>query len=754
MKKILLLVAVTAVVMSYAGNPLWKKFDESTLRKDLKRQIIPDKYAAFELDVNALKNILLGVPNEKDVNLRNGSVLELPSPDGVMQQFKVVESPIMEKPLADAFPEIKTYSIKGITDPYASGKIDINEFGFHGMIRSVNGDFFIDPYGVQDNEHYIVYYTKDFSKPLEYRLPEASMIDEHNENATGSSYLKSMIAPPAPCVGANLKTYRLAVACTGEYAVAATGLPSPSIAQTLAKIVTSINRVDGVYETEVAVRLVLVATETNVIYTNASTDPFNGNNNASVLIGESQSEISSTIGNANFDIGHTFSTGGGGLAGFGVVCNNSQKASGITGSPSPVGDPYDIDYVSHEIGHQFGGSHTFNSTSGSCGGGNRSSGTAVEPGSGVTIMGYAGICGTNNITSNSIAYFHAVSYDQIVNFVTTGGGNACDVQTASGNQAPVVNAVANYIIPANTPFTLTGSATDPDSDPITYSWEETDLGTAGNWNSGNKPFFRSYDPVTTGTRNFPILSSVLSNNYQGLKGEYLPTTTQNLSFRLTVRDNQMGGGGVCFTTSSVSVNSTVGPFEITYPNSTGIAWGMGDQQNVSWDVNNTNFGPVNCASVNILISYNSGNTFTMLAAGVPNSGLAQITVPTLSANVTTCRIKVESVENIFYDINSPNFTIATTVAGINEIPQGNAHVIRIYPNPSSGTIKLISKNLNASNNSQINIYNLLGQKMKTFELGSINSVNEDLDLSVLSKGVYLLELKNGKDKSISRLILE
>jgi len=353
------------------------------------------------------------------------------------------------------------------------------------------------------------------------------------------------------------------VACTGEYAVAATGSATPTMAQTLAKIITSVNRVDGVYETEVAVRLVLVATETLVVFTNASTDPFNGNNNASTLIGESQSVISSTIGSANYDIGHTFSTGGGGLAGLGVVCINSQKASGITGSPNPVGDPYDIDYVAHEIGHQFAGNHTFNATTSSCGGGNRNASTAVEPGSGVTIMAYAGICGsTNDLAPNSIAYFHAISYDEIVNFTNLNNGNSCAATTSTGNQPPVVTGSGNYFVPKSTPFILTGSATDPDGDALTYSWEETEVGTAGNWNANVKPYFRSYNPVTVPSRLFPIASVVLSGNYASVKGEFVPTSAQNLQFRLTARDNKMGGGGVCYAINTVSVTNA-GPLSVT-----------------------------------------------------------------------------------------------------------------------------------------------------------------------------------------------
>ncbi|MCE3260873.1 MAG: hypothetical protein K0S12_2514, partial [Bacteroidetes bacterium] len=372
------------------------------------------------------------------------------------------------------------------------------------MVRSVNGEFFIDPYCLGNLTDYISYYISDFVKDPSQRLPEVGVIDDIHEKSQGSNSNQKKnseahvnSAPPAVCVGTQLRTYRLAVACTGEYAVAATGSTTPTVAQTLAKIVTSVNRVDGVYETEVAIRLVLVATETMVVFTSASTDPFNGNNNAGTLIGESQSVITNTIGSANFDIGHTFSTGGGGLAGLGVVCNNSSKASGITGSPNPVGDPYDIDYVAHEMGHQFRGNHTFNAVTSSCSG-NRNASTSVEPGSGITIMAYAGICGTNDLAPNSIAYFHAISYDEIVNFVTTGTGQSCPVVSTTTNNPPAVTGSGNYVIPKNTAFALTGSATDPDGHALTYSWEETDPGASGaSWNSGSKPFFRSYVPVTT-----------------------------------------------------------------------------------------------------------------------------------------------------------------------------------------------------------------------------------------------------------------
>lgn len=556
MKKLLslaLLLSGTSAIQ--AQSPTWSAIDENIINVSGKREIVPDKYKTYRLDIPALKSILSQAPSDQSTLIKSSpAIVSLPLPNGSIQRFHVVESPVMAPALQASFPDIRTYSVHGIDDPYASGKLDLTLYGFHGMIRSPYGDVYIDPYCRNNVNDYISYYTADFRKPEMFRLPEAGLIKDE-EDEQGSA--KRVAAPMAVCAGSNLRTYRLAVGCTGEYAIAATGSSSPTVVQTFNKVVTTVNRVDGVYESEVAVRLVLVPTTTLVLYTTPGTGYTTAENNSSFsLISKSQSLITSQIGSANFDIGHTFSTGGGGLANLGCVCNNSNKARGITGSPNPVGDPYDIDYVAHEMGHQFGGNHTFNANSGagSCSG-NRNASTSVEPGSGVTIMGYAGICGsTNDLAAHSIAYFHAVSYDEITNFIN-GSGNSCASTTTTGNNPPVVTAPANLTTTPNTPFTLTGSATDPDGDALTYQWEEIDPGTGngGNWNSGSKPFFRSYAPGTSPSRSFPSAAVIASGNLQGTRGEYLPTTAQVLKFRLTVRDNKMNGGGVCTATTQVTI---------------------------------------------------------------------------------------------------------------------------------------------------------------------------------------------------------
>jgi hypothetical protein len=750
MKKLITLsLCLSASVFFAQQNKTWTSIEEKAITPTGKRQIVPQKYLTFHLDVNAVKTQLNSAPNETVITINNSScIIELPLPNGQIQKFKVVESPIMEPGLAAKFPDIKTYSLKGIDDVYANGKLDWNEFGLHGMIRTINGDFFIDPYCLQNTTDYITYYTTDFKKNPSDVLPEVGVIDNAPKKKLNE---RTSIAPPATCVGANLRSYRLAVACTGEYAVAATGSATPTTAQTLAKIITSVNRVSGVYETEVAIRLVLVTNNNLITFTNSATDPFNGNNNATTLIGESQTVITATIGSANFDIGHTFSTGGGGLAGLGVVCANSQKASGITGSPSPVGDPYDIDYVAHEMGHQFGGNHTFNAITNSCNG-NRNASTSMEPGSGVTIMAYAGICGTNDLAPNSIAYFHAVSYDEIVNFSNLGNGNSCAVNIPSGNLPPVVTGSGSYVIPASTPFILTGSATDPDNDPMTYQWEEFDAGAAGgNWNSGSKPYFRSYIPVATTTRLFPNQTVVNSANYTGTKGEYLPSTNQTLKFRFTVRDNKMGGGGVCYAINNVTINATGGPFSVTSQNTAGIIYGSGTSQMVTWAVGGSTAAPISCSLVNVYLSLNNGTTYSLMVANTPNDGSEMITLPVVASNITTCRVKVESVGNIFYDVNNFVFTI-DVLMGINSTSSNNPLGLLIAPNPTQEEIHIKANTLDAKQVTTITIKDVLGKILLVEQIAPSNLIEKQISLTNYSKGIYFVSLTNGGRTSTTRVV--
>ena len=704
---------------------------ERSIKADPKnRTVQPEKSMTYTLDVAGMKSYFNSVPELKDSDRKDHApVIVLPMPDGTKAKFRIWKSSVMAPGLASQFPQILTFTGQGIDDKYATVKLDFTELGFHAQIKSVvAGDTYIDPYAKQDINNYIIYRKSD----LIDKNPRSCLMKDENDTVLGK---KNVQKTTAPSVGTQIRVFRLAVACTGEYAVAATGTATPTVAQTLSAIVTSVNRVNGVYEQEVASRLILVDNEANVVFTNAATDPFNGNNNANTLISESQTQIDLLIGNANYDIGHTFSTGGGGLAGLGVICNNSNKGRGITGSPNPVGDPYDIDYVAHEVGHQFGGPHTFNATTVNCGGGNRSAANAVEPGSGITIMAYAGICGTtNNLANNSIAIFHTKSYQSITTKVQS---TTCQVTIPSNNFAPTVNAGGDYTIPKSTPFRLEGSASDIDNNPLTYCWEQNDVGPAGDWNvpTGNAAIFRSFMPVTVPYRYFPKITDVINNTVS--KGEILPSYARTMEFRLTVRDNNAGCAGVANDDAIITVDGNSGPFTVTAP-ATAVNWAGNSTQTITWNVANTTAFPVNAATVNIYLSTDGGLTYpTLILASTPNDGSEAVTIP----NVTTtqARIMVAAETNVFYNINPINFTITQTL-GVNEASV-NKDVFVVYPNPSKGLLNI--KFTGSNEVYDITVYDVSGKLVFT-QAG--NKLNHDktgtFDLSQLVKGDYLIKVKS------------
>lgn len=748
MNKIFSFIIVLAVMLSTNVNlnaqssSYWYDISISEVQSQGMRVIVPDKYRVLTLSLTEIRNVLYNAPKEKDVYPGNSNtILYLPLPDGGFGRFRIVDSPVMEKGLADKYTDIRTYLGKGIDDPYATVRLDITPAGFHAMVMTVSDMIFIDPFAIGDTYNYISYYKRDYN-PINKEF--------HCDLKSKDDAVKKTSADKSPLVfEGNLHTYRVAIAADGEY----TAYHGGTVALGLAAVVTALNRVDGVYEKELSVRMVLVANNNLIIYTNASTDPYT-NNDGEAMLTENQTTCDNVIGFANYDIGHVFSTGGGGVAYLGCVCG-SDKAGGVTGLSAPIGDPFYIDYVAHEMGHQFGGNHTFNSTSGSCGGGNRAANAAYEPGSASTIMGYAGICSPNNLQNNSDAYFVAKSLLEMSSF-TVGGGWSCATVTTTGNHNPVVSVgtASGKTIPISTPFTITGSATDSDNDPLTYCWEEYDLGAAGNWNApvGNAPIFRSFSPVTTGSRTFPKLSSLLNNTQ--VIGEIMPTYTRSLVFKLVARDNKTGGGGYGMATLSVGVSATAGPFLVTSPN-TAVTLNANIPQTITWDVANTTASPVSCANVNIKLSTDGGTTFpTTLISNTPNDGSEVVNLPMTAT--TTARIKVEAADNIFFDISNTNFTI-TTVSGITnqENEPLTFKLSQNFPNPFNPTT-MINFVIPQKSAVTLGIYDMSGRlvaKLINNEVRTEGAYSYQIDGTTLSSGMYVYRLSAGNFTETRKMIL-
>jgi hypothetical protein len=636
------------------GQELWKKLgtekDASTEKDAFQKNEIrdfknfPAKYIVYQFDLDKAKsNVFI---NSK---LSSKTIL-LPNATGALEAFEIRLSSNFEKVLADKFPTIKSYAAKGIDNPSSFAKISLGSDGFHAVIFAANGKtIYIDPYS-KDNQKYIVYKTSDLKEA------DALFKCKVEETAKKPEFIS---AKTSAINDGNLRIFRLALVCSGEYAkfhlenqnISPTASEADKKTAVLSAMNTSMTRVNGVFEKDLAVKMVIVGDNDKVIFLDAATDNIT-DGDPDTMINEVQTIADSEIGNANYDIGHVFSIGGDGLAGLGVVCDAGRKARGVTGRNTPIGDPYDIDFVAHEMGHQFGANHTQNN---SC---NRNDATAVEPGSASTIMGYAGIC-SPNVQGISDAYFHAVSIAQMQVVIASSG--SCATLTSNGNSAPVADAGLNYSIPKSTPFILKGTATDADGmASLTYNWEQTDneVGTMPPLATNTVgPMFRSLPSNTSPNRYMPELATVISGSTSST-WEVVPSVARDLKFSLLVRDNNSSGGATSRDNMLVIVVDAES-FKVTSQDVT-TTWDAGSTQTINWNKGTTDEAPIDCQNVTIKLSEDGGVTFPIiLAENTPNDGSENIIVPN---NVSTqARIMVAAADNIFYNINAVNFEIKSTI---------------------------------------------------------------------------------------------
>lgn len=701
---ILTLLAAGQVLAKGSGDGLWREISESSAAlRPADRAINPEKYRTFHLDKTMLRTILDSAPAEfTDPFGMSNTIITLPMPDGTFERFRIEHSLIVEPGLLEKYPELgRTYRGQGIDDPSATVRFDLMPSGFHSMILSPRGTVMVDPYSRGDTSNYLSYFKRDVPRPAGFacEFDNQHAIDSISKAKKPGfeSFIPdaaSALAAPSVSSGAQLRTYRLALAATGEY----TQFHGGTVATAQAAQVTLMNRVNGVYERDLAIRMVIVANNNLLIYTTAASDPYA---NTSADLPANQTNVDTVIGPANYDIGHLVGTGGGGVASLGVVCGTS-KARGLTGLSTPTGDLFAIDFVAHELGHQWGANHTFNSTSGFCGSANqRSAGSAYEPGSGITIMGYAGICDAQDLAGNSIDTFHVKSLEDIVAFSQTGNGNTCAAPTATGNTPPAVTSVGGttFNVPRLTPFTLTADATDANGDTVTYDWQQYDLGAAttaipNTDSDGNaRPIFRAYSPSSSPSRTFPRDQFIRDNanippGTTGgfLTGEMLPSIARTMNFQVIARDNRANGGGINTATVQVVVAGT-GPFRVSSPN-TATTWFLNSNPVVTWEVGGSDGAPINAANVRILLSTDGGATFpTVLAASTPNDGSEAVVSPALITS--TARIRVEAVGNIFFDVSDANFSISNQAAtsgalGGRITTPGGRGIARVYVTLTGG----------------------------------------------------------------------
>ncbi len=668
-----------------SGDGVWKT-SEAEARLAVRPQYgrrLPDAYRVVSVEPGELKTALAKAPLEAMMSLGPQTIetyaqarptISLPMPDGSFAAVAIEESPILSPELQARYPGIRTYRGQGVDDRTMTARLDQTPAGFHAQLISERGTVYIDPVEGASPGLYITYWRKDLRG-----APFRCLFDptRDGQSAPGTPGATPAAPPVLPLgalapSGTQLRTYRLAVSATGEY-----GAFFGGVAGAAAQIATTMNRVTGIYERDLAIRFNLVATR---IYTDKDTDPFTGDD-VDVMRGENQTELDTNVGDANYDIGHIVSQGGsGGIASLAVACTSGSKARGATSLGNPSGDGFDVDFVAHEMGHQMGGDHTFDGTSDPNCGGNRVGSSAYEPGSGTTIMAYAGVCGAENIQAHSDPFFHTRSFDQITAY--RDGGGACGSVNPTGNSVPVPVAGPDYTIPQGTPFTLTGSATDADSDSLTYDWEQFDLGPGIGQPSPTYtgPLFRAYGATASPSRTIPPLASLLSGT--PTPWEVLPGINRDLNFRMTVRDNRLNGGGSDYDSMVVHVSGA--PFSIT---STG-PFECGMPSVLNWVVGGGAADP----NVQALLSTDNGASFPItLLASTPNDGSEGFTVPTTLT--TQGWIKLSPIGNIYFALKGPLSIVDTTQPTITcppdqkfVVPATPGGAIINYPSPTTSDV--------------------------------------------------------------------
>ncbi|MEE9310042.1 MAG: zinc-dependent metalloprotease family protein [Cocleimonas sp.] len=668
--------------MAFAGTPLWQDVKSSKTLAAKGSALMPETtgsaYSAYQkarllhLDISLMKNTLSG---EKPVLAKRSSPMlaknsasrpfpleqlerevrkiDLPLPDGSMIRVSVVEDNILPKALSDKFPQITLYKVQA-DEFIASGKVDVTSQGFHALLLTREGEsILIDPVS---HSTYVSYKKSDqksdektFSCGANVDEFKTSSTIEFNEESPAQNPLGKQLQSKASAYKArnSLLTYRIAIAATGEY----TAKHGGTVAGALSAISTTINRVNQVFEQDLGIRLVLVENNDKLIYTRASSDPYSGNDSKG-LVYQNQSNIDAVIGRESYDIGHLFTTSGGGLAAIASACNDYRKAQGISGISNPRNDSFNLDFVAHEIGHQFGATHTFNGQQGLCSGSTRAARTAFEPGSGSTVMSYAGYCGQDNLQTNTDAMFHIGSIRQIRSYMMLKQNEACGRYDNHANTPPEVEAGKNYVIPAQTPFELVGEASDPDGDALIMAWQQVDYGRVSpvNVDAANNALFRVHPLSNDNSRVFPPIKNIL--NHTSVRGENLPIQQRQMRFRFVVQDSHNITQSDAMT---VQVQRTGSRFALHLPRS---QYSLGGTHKVLWNVANTDVAPVNCQSVDISLSLDGGYHFAqIIGENIQNTGEAWVTIPATLPATSRGRFKVACSDNVFFAVSYRNFLV-------------------------------------------------------------------------------------------------
>lgn len=655
---------------------------------------LPTDYSVWQISIANFKSKLQEINGPQEI--------KIPSPEGKFETYIIIPSKVVANEVAHLY-TIKTFRGYKKGEPSTLIACDVSDAGFRASIFTANNSYFIEPLYKHSSETVIAFYKKNGATSV-FNCMTTSIASKLNKQ------IKNIDTAKSP---STKRTYRLAILAANSYRLQFGGNPYNPV-NVLNALAAGTNMINVIYLRDLGVEFSLVSDNALIQQDNDSENLTNKLNDA--------------IGVNAYDVGHMVLWGAeNGLAGLQVVCGN-DKGNGFSSSSMGVATLW-VDYVAHEVGHQFGSEHNQS-------GCNSVQNYRYEPGEGSSIMAYANVCqGNEQYAQNSDPFFHYASIAQIIAELPNFN---CSVNDAGGNaNNPVANAQADFTIPMQTPFIVVGSGND-NNDPannLTYHWVQYDgsgllVNNSPSCNVNNNALFRFRSATTDNYRSLPQYSDVLAGN-NNQQWELLPCTTRDINFSLTVRDNNSTFGRLAEDRTVVTVANT-GPFEVTSPNG-GEIFSGNDTHTVTWTVNQTN---THCANVDILISTDGGNTYSVVSNATANDGAESITIP--NTITTNARVLVRCDVNggfraasTFYDVSNFNFEIQETLS-VGEFSLFN---INVFPNPASNALYI---NLSDNKSFDYKLYSVNGRLIYNDEINKSTVLNT----SSLANGLYFLQIRD------------
>ncbi len=660
-----------------AQNQLWTPISNDLLSKEKSGEF--QNFRLFTLN----KPLFLSSIKDLTNSARQPTLqFSLPFGESIRTSITLVKSPIIAERLTDKYPTIQTFKVLETANSLTQGRISWANGIFYGHLLQDGESLFIENVQIEGYEDAYLFYTE-----------ENLNTSENTTLVCGNNLLKNLkkdeltLKPLSTdsLFDTHLKVFRIAITATEGFTNAAGGTRESA----LAAIVRALTSLNVIYEKDAGIRFVLHENNDQLIFTDSILSPYTDSEDAFGLWWENAFLLDSLLGNENYDLGHVFAaecTGGvSGLAALASVCSTTNKAR----AASCVFDGNLGTFrttLFHEIGHQLGANHTWSNCGVAVNEGQRSAATAVEPGGGSTIMSYGGVCGPFDIVTTAQDNLHGISIQEIESALTS-DSIGCYQLIPTENTPPIINVIeSGFTIPVATPFELNAVAEDVDNTTLTYSWEQFDTGAVSRigFPIENAPSFRAYSPVRESKRIFPRINDIILNKSSDV--EVLPDTSRMLTFGVTVRDNDERGGSTAFSEVMFFASAEAGPFTVLQPDSANIEYAPTDSIEVKWEVANTDVAPVNCASVDVYLSFDNGKEFNyLLAKEVPNNGGTSVLLP--DTTTTRARIKIKCSDNIFFDMSNNRFKIIAQI--ISSTEQIYTQAIHLFPNPTNDKLSVV-----------------------------------------------------------------